>query len=147
MSEMDARAVISPRARLGRNVKIEPFAVVGDDVSLGDECVVRSHAVIHGPARIGARNLFHPFCSIGGDPQDLTYRGERTELEIGDANTFHEYVTVNRGTMKRGGVTRIGHRNLFMTCAMCAHVMNRFRWPIRVTPPPFMVPRLTVTYS
>lgn len=121
MSEIDARAVISPRARLGPNVKIEPFAVVGDEVSLGDDCVVHSHAVLRGPARVGARNVFHSFCSIGGDPQDLTYRGERTELEIGDGNVFHEYVTVNRGTVKGGGVTRIGHRNLFMVCAHVAH--------------------------
>lgn len=121
MSEIDARAVISPRARLGHNVKIEPFALVGDEVSLGDDCVVHSHAVLRGPARVGARNVFHSFCSIGGDPQDLTYRGERTELEIGDANVFHEYVTVNRGTAKGGGVTRVGHRNLFMAYAHIAH--------------------------
>ena len=121
MSEIDSRAVVSPRARLGHNVKIEPFAVVGDDVTLGDDCVVHSHCVLQGPARIGARNMFHPFCSIGGAPQDLTYRGERTELEIGDQNTFHEYVTVNRGTTKGGGVTSIGHRNLFMVYAHIAH--------------------------
>lgn len=121
MSEIDSRAVVSPHARLGHNVKIGPFAVIGDDVTLGDECVVHTHAVLQGPARIAARNVFHPFSSLGGDPQDLTYRGERTELEIGDANVFHEYVTVNRGTAKGGGVTRVGHRNLFMVYAHVAH--------------------------
>lgn len=121
MSEIDARAVISPRARLGHNVKIEPFALVGDEVSLGDDCVVHSHAVLRGPARVGARNVFHSFCSIGGDPQDLTYRNELTELEIGDDNVFHEYVTVNRGTAKGGGITRVGHRNLFMAYSHVAH--------------------------
>jgi UDP-N-acetylglucosamine acyltransferase len=121
MSEIDPRAVVSPRARLGHNVRIAPFAVIGDDVSLGDDCVVHSHCVLRGPSRIGASNVFHPFCSIGGDPQDLTYRAERTELEIGDHNTFHEYVTVNRGTVKGGGVTRVGHRNLFMVYAHIAH--------------------------
>lgn len=121
MSEIDSRAMVSPRARLGNNVKIEAFAVVGDDVALGDECIVHSHAVVRGPARIGARNVFHPFCSIGGDPQDLTYRGERTELEIGDANIFYEYVTVNRGTVKGGGVTRVGSRNMFMVHSHVAH--------------------------
>lgn len=121
MSEIDARAIVSPRARLGTNVKIEPFAVVGDDVTLGDRCIVHPHAVLHGPARIGAGNVFHPFTSMGGDPQDLTYHGERTELEIGDDNVFHEYVTANRGTVKGGGVTRIGHRNLFMVYAHVAH--------------------------
>ncbi|MBI3404910.1 MAG: acyl-ACP--UDP-N-acetylglucosamine O-acyltransferase [Acidobacteria bacterium] len=121
MSEIDARAVVSPRARLGQNVKIEAFALVGDDVTLGGDCVVHSHAVLRGPARIGARNVFHSFCAIGGDPQDLTYKGERTELEIGDANVFHEYVTVNRGTVKGGGVTRLGHRNLLMAYSHVAH--------------------------
>lgn len=121
MSVIDHRAVISPRARLGHDVKIEPFALVGDDVSLGDGCIVHSHAVLRGPARIGARNVFHSFCAIGGDPQDLTYQGERTALEIGDANVFHEYVTVNRGTVKGGGVTRIGDRNLFMAYSHIAH--------------------------
>src|SRR5512134_743045 len=98
MSVMDSRAMVSPSARLGRDVKIGAFAIVGDEVTLGDACVLHPHAVVRGPARIGRENVFHPFCSIGGDPQDLTYQGERTELEIGDANTFHEYVTVNRGT-------------------------------------------------
>jgi UDP-N-acetylglucosamine acyltransferase len=121
MSEMDARASVSPRARLGRDVRIAAFAVVGDEVELGAGCVLHEHAVVRGPARFGARNTFHSFCSIGGDPQDLTYKGERTELAAGDDNTFHEGVTINRGTVKGGGVTRIGHRNLFMTGAHVGH--------------------------
>lgn len=121
MSVIDSRAIVSPSARLGRDVKIGTFAIVGDEVTLGDACVLHPHAVVRGPARIGRENVFHPFCSIGGDPQDLTYQGERTELEIGDANTFHEYVTVNRGTAKGGGVTRIGSHNLFMAYSHIAH--------------------------
>jgi UDP-N-acetylglucosamine acyltransferase len=121
MSEVDARAVIAPSARLGRDVRIGPFAVVGEEVELGDACVLHAHAAVSGPARLGKGNVVHPFCSVGGDPQDLTYQGERTELVVGDENVFHEFVTVNRGTAKGGGVTRIGSHNLFMAYAHVAH--------------------------
>lgn len=121
MSRIDPRAVVSPTARLGRDVTIEPFAVVGEEVELGDGCSVRHHAVVQGPSRFGAGNLFHPFCSVGSDPQDLTYHGERAELLAGEKNIFHEYATVNRGTQKGGGYTRIGSHNLFMAYAHVAH--------------------------
>jgi len=121
MSQIDSRAMIAPRARLGRDVRIGAFAVIGDDVELGEGCLVHPHARVEGPGRYGRGNVFHPFCSVGGDPQDLTYRGERTELMVGDENIFHEFVTVNRGTVKDGGVTRIGSHNLFMAYAHVAH--------------------------
>ncbi len=121
MIAIDAQAVVSPRARIAAGTRIAAYAVVGDDVELGDDCVVHSHAMIQGPSKIGRENVFHPFCSVGGAPQDLTYRGEQTRLEIGDGNVFHEYVTVNRGTVKGGEVTRVGSRNLFMVCAHVAH--------------------------
>lgn len=121
MSEIDARAIISPTARLGRCVRVSAYAVVGNEVELGDGCVLHPHAVVNGPARLGGENVFHPFCSVGGDPQDLKYGGERTELVVGDRNTFREYVTVSRGTRQGGGVTRIGSHNLFMAYAHIAH--------------------------
>jgi len=121
MSEIDSRALVSPRARLGHGVKIAAFAVVGDDVELGDGCVLESHAVVQGPARLGRDNRLYPFCAIGGDPQDLTYAGERVALEIGDANQFREFATVNRGTAKGGGVTHVGSHNLVMAYAHVAH--------------------------
>jgi UDP-N-acetylglucosamine acyltransferase len=121
MSEIDARAVIAPSARLGRDVRIGAFALVGEEVELGAGCVVHPHAAVRGPARLGKRNIVHPFCSVGGDPQDLTYKGERTELVVGDENVFHEFVTVNRGTAKGGGVTRVGSNNLFMAYSHVAH--------------------------
>jgi len=121
MSQIDARAIVSPRARLGKDVRVEAFAVIGDEVELGDACVVHSHAMVQGPSRFGRENIFHPFCSAGGDPQDLTYHGERAELIAGDANIFHEYSTVNRGTKKGGGVTRLGSHNLIMAYAHIAH--------------------------
>ena len=121
MSELDARAMISPKAKLGAGVRVAAFAVVGDDVELGEGCVLASHAVVRGPAKLGRENILHSFCAIGGDPQDLTYQGESTQLVVGDGNIFHEFVTVNRGTVKGGGVTRIGDQNMFMAYAHVAH--------------------------
>jgi UDP-N-acetylglucosamine acyltransferase len=121
MSVIDPRAQVSPRARLGCSARIEAFAVVGDDVELGEGSLVHSHAVLRGPSRFGRDNVFHSFCSVGGDPQDLSFHGERTELVVGDANIFHEFATVNRGTVKDGGVTRIGSHNLFMAYSHIAH--------------------------
>src|SRR5207253_5350240 len=82
MSEIDARAIISPATRLGRCVRVSAYAVVGNEVELGDGCVLHPHAVVNGPARLGRENVLHPFCSVGGDPQDLKYGGERTELVV-----------------------------------------------------------------
>jgi len=121
MGEIDARAMVAPNVRLGRDVGIGAFAVVGPGVELGDGCVLHPHAVVNGPARFGSENVFHPFCSVGGDPQDLKYGGERTELMAGDGNTFREFTTVSRGTKQCGGVTRIGSHNLFMAYAHVAH--------------------------
>ena len=119
--EIDPRAVIAPSARLGAGVCIGAYAVVGDDVQLGEDCVLHPHAIVNGPARLGRGNVLHPFCRIGGDPQDLKYAGERTRLEIGDRNVFRECVTVSRGTVQGGGVTRIGSDSLFMASAHVAH--------------------------
>lgn len=121
MSEIDSRAMVSSAARVGRDVRIDAFAVVGDEVELGDGCILEPHAMVKGPARLGRENHLHPYSAIGGDPQDLTYRGERVSLEIGDANEFREFSTVNRGTVKGGGVTRIGSHNLVMSYAHIAH--------------------------
>ncbi len=121
MSEIDARASIAKTAHIGAGARIGPFAVVGDEVEIGAECVLEPHAVILGPANVGAKNHFYSFCAIGGEPQDLTFAGEHVSLEIGDANQFREFVTVNRGTKKGGGVTRIGSKNMFMAYAHVAH--------------------------
>ncbi len=121
MSEIDSRAVVSASARIGQNVKIGAFAVVGDDVELGDESVLEPHAVVRGPARIGRKNVFDSFSSVGGNPQDLKFSGEHTEVIIGDGNRFREFSTVSRGTTGGGGVTRIGNDNLFMAYSHVAH--------------------------
>jgi len=121
MTGIDARAAVSARARLAPGVRIGAFAVVGDDVELGEGCVLHPQAVVLGPARLGRENVLHSFCTVGGSPQDLKYGGEATRLEIGDENVFRESVTVSRGTVQGGGVTRIGSHGLFMTCAHIAH--------------------------
>jgi len=118
---VDSRAVVSPRARLAPSVRVGAYAIVGDDVELGEGCLLYPHAVVRGPARFGRDNLLHPFCSLGGDPQDLKYSGEPTTLDVGDRNVFRECVTVSRGTVQGGGVTRIGNDNLFMAYAHIAH--------------------------
>jgi UDP-N-acetylglucosamine acyltransferase len=121
MTEVDSRAVVSPTARLGNRVRVGAFAVVGDGVELGDECILEPHASVRGLARIGRKNVFDSFCSVGGDPQDLKFSGEHTELVVGDGNRFREFSTVSRGTTQGGGVTRIGDDNLFMAYSHVAH--------------------------
>jgi UDP-N-acetylglucosamine acyltransferase len=121
MSEIDSRAIISTSARVGSGVRVGAFAVVGDGVELGEDCVLEAHAMVRGPARIGRKNIFDSFCSVGGDPQDLKFSGEPTELVVGDGNRFREFSTVSRGTVQGGGVTRIGNDNLFMAYSHVAH--------------------------
>ena len=118
--QADPRASISPSARIGKGVHIGAWAVVGDEVELGEDCQLLPHAVVLGPARIGRENIFYSFCSVGSVPQDLKFAGERSELVIGDANQFRECVTISRGTHHGGGTTRIGSGNLFMNGATLA---------------------------
>lgn len=114
-------SIIHPKAQIACSVSVGPYAIVGEGVELGEDSEVMSHAVLKGPAKIGRGNRFFPFTSIGQDPQDMKYRGELTSLEMGDANTFREFVTVNRGTVQAGGVTRIGNHNLLMAYVHIAH--------------------------
>ncbi len=120
-STIHPQAVVSPEAKLGAGVTVGAFAVIGAHVTLGDSCVVHSHAVIQGPSKFGARNIFHPFSAVGVEPQDLTFKGERTELIVGEENNFRESVTVSRGTKKGGGTTKIGSHNLFMAYTHIGH--------------------------
>ena len=114
-------AQVDPGARLGAGATVGAFSIVGAGVTLGDGCEVGPHAVLEGPTTLGARCRIFPFACIGMAPQDLKYRGEPTTIEIGDDNVFREGVTVNRGTVGGGGVTRIGSRNLLMAQSHIAH--------------------------
>jgi UDP-N-acetylglucosamine acyltransferase len=114
-------AVIDPGARVPHSCSIGPYCVIGADVELGEKCELMSHVMIQGPTRIGSNNRFFPFCAIGIEPQDLSYKGEKTRLEMGDNNVVRECVTLNRGTVKGGGVTRIGSDTLIMAYAHVGH--------------------------
>lgn len=113
-------AVIDPKADIGADCEIGPYCVVGPNVVLGDGCWLQHHVSVNGPAKIGKGNLFYAFSSIGQRTQDLKYKAEPTHLEVGDGNTFREFVTVNRGT-ETGAYTRIGSRGNFLAYCHIAH--------------------------
>jgi UDP-N-acetylglucosamine acyltransferase len=114
-------AIVAPGAVVPASCTVGPYSTIGPEVVLGEECVLISHVVLDGRTRIGQRNTFYPFCSIGVPPQDLKYKGEPTETVIGDDNTIRESVTISRGTVGGGAVTRLGSNNLLMTCAHIGH--------------------------
>jgi UDP-N-acetylglucosamine acyltransferase len=114
-------AQVAPGAELGDGVEVGAYAVIGADVQVGANTRIGPHAVVQGPTRIGADNVIFQFASVGSAPQDKKYKGEPTRLEVGDRNVIRECVTLNRGTTKDQGVTRIGSDNLFMAYAHVAH--------------------------
>ena len=114
-------AVIDPKANLHRSVKIGPFCVIGADVEIDQNTEVQSHVSIVGNTKIGKNNKIYPYASIGNDPQDLKFQGEKTKLEIGNNNKIREYVTINPGTNGGGGLTKVGNNCLFMVSAHIAH--------------------------
>jgi UDP-N-acetylglucosamine acyltransferase len=114
-------AVIAEGAVVPDSCEVGPFSTIGPDVVLGEDCRLISHVVLDGHTRIGNRNVFYPFCSVGIAPQDLKYGGEPTQTEIGDENTIRECVTISRGTAKGGGITRVGSKNLLMAYVHIGH--------------------------
>jgi UDP-N-acetylglucosamine acyltransferase len=114
-------AVVDPQAKVHPSCEIGPHCRVGANVELSKNCRLISHVAMEGPTKIGSHNTFFPFCSIGMAPQDLTYKGEPTRLEIGDHNEIREFVTINRGTVKGGGITRLGNHALVMAYCHIAH--------------------------
>jgi UDP-N-acetylglucosamine acyltransferase len=114
-------AVIAEGARVGEGTVIGPHVTIGPNVVIGRNCKVGASSVIDGHTDIGDDTDIYPFASIGLAPQDLKFRGEPTRLVIGRHNVFREFVTIHRGTAGGGGVTTIGHHNLFMAYAHVAH--------------------------
>ena len=114
-------AVVAPGAVLGDGVEIGPYCVLGDQVSVGPATRLVSHVVVSGPAVIGARNLVHPFAVLGAPPQDRSYAGEPTSVELGNDNVIREHATIHRGTVRGGGLTRVGDGNLLMVGVHVAH--------------------------
>ena len=114
-------AIVNNKAKISSNVKIGAYSVIGPYVELGDNVEIDSHVNISGNTRIGSETKVYPFASIGTDPQDLKFKGEKSNLIIGKKNTIREYVTINPGTQNGGGITKIGNNCLFMISSHVAH--------------------------
>ncbi|MFT5058293.1 MAG: UDP-N-acetylglucosamine acyltransferase [Planctomycetota bacterium] len=120
-TNIHSTAVIAPGAELGTDVEIGPYTVVGPQVRIGDRTRIGPQVMLDGVTEIGEANSIVGQASLGTPPQDFSYKGEDTRLIVGDRNTIREFVTINRGTIKGGGVTRIGSDNLLMACCHVAH--------------------------
>lgn len=114
-------AILAPDAQVASDVEIGAYTVVGPGVTIAAGCWIGPHVVIDGPTTIGQENQIFQFASIGGAPQDLKYKGEPTQLEVGDRNIFREGCTINRGTTKDKLLTRVGSDNIFMAGAHIGH--------------------------
>lgn len=114
-------AVIDPKAQLDSSVIVEPYAVIEGPVKIGAETRIGAHAVVCGHTTLGARNTIGSFAIVGGPPQDIHYKGEPTELIIGDGNQIREYVSIHRATVKASGKTIIGNNNMIMAYCHIAH--------------------------
>ncbi len=121
MTRIHASAVVDSKADLADDVEIGPYSIIGPNVRIGAGTKVGSHAVIEGFTTIGQGNTFAHFTAIGGVPQDMKYRGEPTQLIIGDRNTIREFTTIHTGTVQDGGITRIGNDNWIMAYVHIAH--------------------------
>jgi UDP-N-acetylglucosamine acyltransferase len=114
-------AIISSRARIGSDVTVGPYSIIGERVTIHDDVEIAGHVVIEGPCEIGEGTQIYPFASIGQPPQDLKFRGEETRLVIGRRNVIRECMTMNRGTAGGGALTSVGDDNLFMAQSHVAH--------------------------
>jgi UDP-N-acetylglucosamine acyltransferase len=114
-------AIIDPKANISSNVIIDAYSVIGPNVTIQDDVKIHAQVNISGNTTIGKGTIIYPFASIGNDPQDLKYNGEKTSLIIGNNNKIREYVTINPGTIGGGGLTKIGDNCLFMVSAHIAH--------------------------
>ncbi|EHR71745.1 acyl-(acyl-carrier-protein)--UDP-N-acetylglucosamine O-acyltransferase [Burkholderiales bacterium JOSHI_001] len=121
MAIVHATALVDPSAELADTVTVGPYAVIGPQVRVGEGTRIGAHCVIEGRTTIGRDNHFYQFSSIGAMPQDISHDGSITALEIGDRNTVREFCTLNTGTFKEQGVTRIGSDNWIMAYVHIAH--------------------------
>ena len=121
MNKIHPTAIISSKAKLGKNIIIGPYCIINDNVTIDDNSNLISHVNIDGFTAVGKNCVFYPFCSIGTVPQDLKYKGEKSFLVIGDSNVFREHVTVNPGTSGGGLKTIIDSNCLFMVGSHVAH--------------------------
>jgi UDP-N-acetylglucosamine acyltransferase len=121
MTTIDPSARIEDGAVIGAGTSIGPYCVIGPHVVIGAGCKLMAHVSVAGHTTIGAGCVIYPFAALGGPPQDLSYRGEPTRLEIGEGCCLREGVTMNVGTKKGGGITRVGARGYFMNNSHVGH--------------------------
>ena len=114
-------AIVDSKAKISSNVKIGPYSIIGPHVEIDADVIIQSHVNIVGHTTIGKNNRIYPLASIGSDPQDLKYKGEKTSLIIGTNNIIREHATINTGTIQGGGITKVGNNNLIMIGAHIAH--------------------------
>src|ERR1700704_6503485 len=121
MPEIHPTAIVSSESNLADDVVVGPYAIIGAGVAIGAGTQIGPFSRIEGHVTVGERNLIIGQSSIGTPPQDLKFKGERTELVIGNDNTIREFCTINRGTAGGGGITTIGSNNFFMAYSHVAH--------------------------
>lgn len=121
MTKIHPTAIVDPKARLGADVEIGPFCMVGPDVVLGDRTRLLSHAIVEGVTQLGEDCVLYPFACLGGAPQHSGHKGEPTRVLVGARNVFREHVTVHAGTAMGRGVTTIGDDGLFMVSVHVGH--------------------------
>jgi UDP-N-acetylglucosamine acyltransferase len=121
MSQIHPTAIVDSNAEIDGDVHVGPYCVIGAGVKVGKGSTLQSHVVVQGRTTLGQDNTLFPFASVGSMPQDLKYRGEPSELIIGDRNIIREYVSLNPGTTGGGMLTRIGNDNLLMMYCHIAH--------------------------
>ena len=114
-------AWVDPQAEIDTDVEIGPFSVVGPNVRIRSGTRLLNNVTVMGHVTIGRDNVIYPNVVIGGEPQDISYAGSDTQVIIGDGNTIREGVTINRGSEKEDGITRIGDKNFLMACCHIAH--------------------------
>ncbi len=121
MAAIHPTAIVHPGAKLGADVEIGAYSLIGEHVEIGAGTRIGPHVVINGHTRMGEGNRVFQFCSLGEEPQDKKYAGEPTRLEIGDHNVIREFCTFNTGTVQDVGVTRLGSHNWIMAYVHIAH--------------------------
>ncbi|MBI5262033.1 MAG: acyl-ACP--UDP-N-acetylglucosamine O-acyltransferase [Bradyrhizobium sp.] len=121
MSSIDPTARVEDGAVIGQGTTVGPYCLIGPNVVIGNNCKLIGHVQVMGHTRIANDCVISPFVALGGAPQDLSYRGEPTRLEIGSGCTIREGTTMNVGTIKGGGLTRVGDRGFFMNNSHVGH--------------------------
>ena len=114
-------SIIDSKAKISKSAKIGPYTIIGPNVTIEEKVEIYSHVNIAGYTKVGTGTRIFPFASVGTQPQDLKYKGEKNSLVIGKNTTVREYVTINPGTEGGGGITKIGDNCMFMIASHIAH--------------------------